>query len=232
VPNSRDSANQDTTAGRARKIAERISQISHEVIRSFQCSDPNERLTNLQRVANEISFGMLPVISWLERRRPADAAETVKRRMHLVLDEAIICASLEIPEYEGGTVRRVSEEPSKGAQRTAELSVVAKVFAATLADWAQEIEAEDQKQTPPVPWEGDDDWDALDTQVRRLLRYMNGRDKADLCDLCPKVWEKDYSYVSEAALNTTVSKANHFLRKRESSRLLSKVRGEARLRWK
>jgi hypothetical protein len=99
-----------------------------------------------------------------------------------------------------------------------------------LVDWANDIQAEDRNRQP-APWEGDD-WEALDPQVRQLLIFMHGREEADLHDLCPAVWGKDYAEVSEAARETTTSKANHFFRKRESNRLLRKVRGETRIRWK
>jgi hypothetical protein len=83
----------------------------------------------------------------------------------------------------------------------------------------------------PPEWEGDD-WEALDPKVRQLLLHMRGRDEADLQELCLAVWGKDSADVSEAARETATSKANNFLRKREFRRLLRKVRGENRLRWK
>jgi hypothetical protein len=64
-----------------------------------------------------------------------------------------------------------------------------------------------------VPWEGDD-WDALEPLVRRLLTYMQGRKRADLRDLCPAVWARDYADLSESARETATSKANRFLLKR------------------
>jgi hypothetical protein len=76
------------------------------------------------------------------------------------------------------------------------------------------------------------DWDELDPQVRQLLLYMNEHESADLEELCRRVWGKDAADVSEAALDTTKAKANHFLRKRECRQVLSKVRGESCLRWK
>jgi hypothetical protein len=76
-----------------------------------------------------------------------------------------------------------------------------------------------------------DDWDMLEPLVRRLLHFMRGRERADLAALCPVVWGRDYADVSGAALSTAVSKANAFLRRRESRRVLEKPRGEACLRW-
>jgi len=83
----------------------------------------------------------------------------------------------------------------------------------------------------PPAWEGDD-WQELDRQVQRLLRFMYGRTEADLQEVCQAVWGEDCADVTEAARETTTSKANNFLRKRESPRLLRKVRGENCLRWK
>jgi hypothetical protein len=85
----------------------------------------------------------------------------------------------------------------------------------------------------PPEWEGDD-WDALDPKARQLLLHMRGRKDADLRVLCPQVWGKEYltdGGVTEAARETATSKANKFLRKRESSRFLRKVRGEPRVHW-
>jgi len=84
-----------------------------------------------------------------------------------------------------------------------------------------------------VSWEGDD-WDALEPQVRQLLSYMSALEEADLRELCPAVWGKEYlgeNGVTEAARETLTSKANKFLRKRESPRLLRKVRNEPYLHW-
>jgi hypothetical protein len=81
-----------------------------------------------------------------------------------------------------------------------------------------------------APWEGDD-WDALEPLVRRLLTYMHGREKADLRDLCPVVWGKDYADVSDPARETATSKANRFLSKRGSRRTLHKASGEPILCW-
>jgi hypothetical protein len=93
---------------------------------------------------------MLPVTGWLERRRPPDKADLVKRRLLSVLSEAVRCAGLDIPEYAGGTVAQVTGEPTLGATRTATLVVTAKAFAAELLRWADDIEAEDETMAPPT----------------------------------------------------------------------------------
>jgi len=63
---------------------------------------------------------------------------------------------------------------------------------------------------------------------------MSALEEADLRELCPAVWGKEYlgeNGVTEAARETLTSKANKFLRKRESPRLLRKVRNEPYLHW-
>ena len=75
------------------------------------------------------------------------------------------------------------------------------------------------------------DWELLEPLIRRLLRHMHGRKQADLADLCHLVWEKDSECVTTNAVNTAVSKANHFLKKRQSTQWLEKVRGETIIRW-
>jgi hypothetical protein len=104
-------------------MAERVGQLPRHVVDSFRLADPNQRVHKLEEAADEIAIGMLPVIGWLERRRSPGAAELVKRRMFLVLNEAVACAGMEIPEYAGGTIAPNTGEPSTGAMRTATLVV-------------------------------------------------------------------------------------------------------------
>jgi hypothetical protein len=82
-----------------------------------------------------------------------------------------------------------------------------------------------------VPLEGDD-WHDLEPQVRRLLRYMQDRSRADLRKLCEDVWGKEYAELTDNAISVTISKANQFLRKREHTRTLQRVRNEAAVRWR
>jgi hypothetical protein len=212
-------------------MADCFANLPSEIVSSFKMTDANQRTGKLRELATQMLFDMLPIISWLERRRSSETAELFKRRMDMLLSEAVGCAGMEIPQYAGGKRARVEGEPAPGALRTASLVAATTVFAASLVDWAGDMETEDKFRRPTGPWEGDD-WEALDPQVRRLLNFMHGRDEADLQDVCPVVWGKDYPDVNEAARDTTKSKANNFLRKRESARILSKVRGESRLRWK
>jgi hypothetical protein len=135
---------------RTRRIADRICQLPHEVVASFALSEPRERASRLQRIEAELSFDMLPVISWLERHRTPDKAYLVKLQLSHVLRDAVRCTQLVIPEYSGGVVHRQSgDQPaSEGAQRTAELAVTAKAFATTLWEWADEIAAEEMQRSP------------------------------------------------------------------------------------
>lgn len=139
-----------TVADRARQMAERIRRLPDDLVTSFALANPIERVGKLKHIALEISVDMLPVISWLERNRPAANAELVKRRMHYALQEIVQCAELEIPEYSGGIIHRQSgEKPSsEGASRTAEIVVFVMVFSATLHEWAEDIEAEETSRTP------------------------------------------------------------------------------------
>jgi hypothetical protein len=137
-----------TTASQARQMAERIRRLHEEVRASFQSTDADQRRARLLHVANEIAVGMLSVNGWLERRRPAETADLFKRRMMFVLNEAVQCAGLDIPEFAGGMVVQAAGELSLGAERTAALLVTAKALAASLLDWADDIEEEDQQRPP------------------------------------------------------------------------------------
>jgi len=132
----------ETIADRVRSIAERIDKIGEEIVASFAFTDPNKRMERLRQIQTEISFGMLPVNSWLEMRRPRGTAELVRDRVEYVLREAVQCAGLEIPQYVGGT-KHLTAETSPGAMRTAALVVTTKILASHLWDWGGRIETED-----------------------------------------------------------------------------------------
>jgi hypothetical protein len=66
---------------------------------------------------------------------------------------------------------------------------------------------------------------------RRLLLFMQDRERADIQEVCRYVWGKDYAEVGEGAFHPAVSRANDFLRKRQHPRHLEKVRNEPTLRW-
>lgn len=143
TPGKQQAQEPQTTARRARRAAEQIERLGAEIHGSFTSSDSGERTARLRQVGLDIQFSMLPVISWLERRRPADTAQLVKTRLLFLLGAAVHCAGLDIPEYAGGKVVQRTEKPSEGAKKTASLDVTAKMVAVTLLDWANDIEAED-----------------------------------------------------------------------------------------
>jgi hypothetical protein len=136
-------------------MAALIGRLPCEVIASFQDSEPDRRVARLNDVTGDISLGMAPVINWLERRRPADTAELVKRRLCRVLDEAVLCAGHEIPEYAGGKVSRGGEVRSVGALRTATLVAAVKPFEQSLLGWANDIEAEESQRSQILPSSSD-----------------------------------------------------------------------------
>src|SRR5262249_26971845 len=123
-------------------MADRIRRLPDEVLESFESTDPAKRVAKLQEVESEILVGMLPVIGWIERNRPAGAATPIQQRIFLALREAVECAGLDIPQYSGGTIACVTGSPAPGALRTARLSVLSTVTAASLMDWATDIETE------------------------------------------------------------------------------------------
>jgi hypothetical protein len=129
-------------------MAALIGRLPHEVVESFQDSEPDRRVARLNDVTGDISLGMAPVINWLERRRPADTAELVKRHLCSVLDKAVLCAGHEIPEYAGGKVSRGGEVRSVGALRTATLVSEVRRFEQSLLGWANDIEAEESQAGP------------------------------------------------------------------------------------
>jgi len=85
-----------------------------------------------------------------------------------------------------------------------------------------------EKPEDDLPW-GGPEWDNLSPQTRHLLRHMNGRESDDLVNFIDVIWEKDN--VSPGAINTAISRANHFLSKQNYPRTLEKVRGERTIRW-
>jgi hypothetical protein len=147
----RDDSGNESTADRARGMADRIEQVANVVVRSFKSSDPKSRQSAVRENLNEILFGMAPVISWLERRRPPGTAQLVRDRLRVVLDEALACAAHHILEYAGGMFRKSEGAPSEGAQRTAALRVTAKMLADSLRDWAKEIEVDLGVGSPQKP---------------------------------------------------------------------------------
>ncbi len=137
----------ETFADRTRSVAESIKRLPHQIVESFTSTDPGERARRMKAITGEISSRMFPVLDWLERRRPLEKADLVKSRLFPLLDEADKCVMLHIPEYEGGTIARQSGDhlPSEGAKRTALIVVQARLFAASLMQWAADIQAEEEQ---------------------------------------------------------------------------------------
>lgn len=87
-----------------------------------------------------------------------------------------------------------------------------------------------ERKDDQLPW-GGPEWDDLQPQTRRLLRYMNGREKAEVTDLTEDVWGKESAEVKDGAIHVAINKANHFLAKQGHPRTLTKVRGEPFIKW-
>jgi hypothetical protein len=75
-----------------------------------------------------------------------------------------------------------------------------------------------------------DDWNKLPSLARKLLRYMRGREQADLGQVFLAVWEKEY-VAGKADVSAALNKVNYFLARRESKRTLHKRRGEGEIYW-
>lgn len=140
---STDSRGEHAIAARVREMAKRVQQLPEEVVVSFALPDAKARASQLQRLASEIFVGLLPLVSWIERRRPPGTADLVTRRLVDATNEAVACVGSEIPEYAGGNISRPTGPPSPGAKRTARLVVMARLLAAQLCGWAGDIEVEE-----------------------------------------------------------------------------------------
>jgi hypothetical protein len=72
IPNAEDTSREpdaanETVAERARRLAERIRRLPDDVVAAFAFTDSRERMSKLKEIQSELSFSMLPVISWLDR---------------------------------------------------------------------------------------------------------------------------------------------------------------------
>ncbi len=134
----------------AREVANRVQQLPDEVIASFTVPDARARALRLRQIGTELLIDAVPLLNRLERHRsPQDAALAFSRLRH-VTDEAVACAQSEIPEYVGGRITPPVGEPSKGTERTATLLVVTRLLAASLSEWADQIDAEAGRTSPHV----------------------------------------------------------------------------------
>ncbi len=138
-PRSGGSAN--SIGEKARQLAQRIANLADDVVRSFAFSSTDDRVRFINGITGEIVHDALPFITWIERNRPL-AADLEKRRLLQMEIEAERCATLDIPEYNGGIVSHNADSgtASNGARRTAELFVFCNAFGKALHEWADDIE--------------------------------------------------------------------------------------------
>jgi hypothetical protein len=142
-PKSRTVADEaKALADYTRQVAQCFDHIAEEIRASFRSNDPAWRTRRLQHTGNRIRHIMLPIIGWLEQRRPAETARLVTSRLYTILREAVECAGLDIPEFIGGTTAQSSGPVSPGAARAAALLVTTDAFKKSLMEWAFDIEAE------------------------------------------------------------------------------------------
>jgi hypothetical protein len=80
-----------------------------------------------------------------------------------------------------------------------------------------------------VPWSGRD-WDDLRGIPKKLLEYMHNRRCANLEDVFPVVWEREFN-AGRADITGAIHKANKFLEKRSWHERLKKVRSESKIHW-
>lgn len=129
-------------AARAREIADRIDKLPDQVQDAFSCGKSREsRARHICSLADEIRCDMLPVVNFIERRRPPGTARLFLNRIENVLRGAETCASLDIPEWASG-VKPPLPIP-RNLARAARLSVVATLTAASIRGWADDIETEE-----------------------------------------------------------------------------------------
>ena len=69
----------ETVASRARSVAEKIKNLATDVRESFASTSKEERVATLHEKTGIILVEIIPVVNWLERRRPPDKAELFSR---------------------------------------------------------------------------------------------------------------------------------------------------------
>jgi hypothetical protein len=140
-----------TVAEKALAVGYRIKALPDQMIESFKSNDPAERKREIQSIVSGIGLDLLPVFSWIERRRNPGVTQLDKKRLLNLQQEASAIVALDIDLYRGGTIRdaRPDEPVSDGARRLAEFSVVSAAFASKLADWSEDI-ARDEFQSRPI----------------------------------------------------------------------------------
>jgi hypothetical protein len=131
----------ESIGDRTRRIAKIIDDLPGVVLKAFRDSDAQARVGVLKNLALETAVELAPVVGWLERRRPAETVELFKHRVFGVLDEAVACVAIEIPEYAGGEINRVEGcGNSAGLKKVGTLVVFKALVADSLRAWASEID--------------------------------------------------------------------------------------------
>ncbi len=140
----------ETVASRARSVAEKIKNLVTDVRESFASTSKEERVATLHEKTGKILVEIFPVVTWLERRRPPDKAELLKRRIYDVCEFAVECAAHDVPEFAGGGEPKYEgERRSPGWLLLVELATAALHISHFLLDWADEIEVEETAKTSP-----------------------------------------------------------------------------------
>ncbi|MCE9553406.1 MAG: hypothetical protein K8T91_08525 [Planctomycetes bacterium] len=206
---------QDGPATAARHVASRLEGLLEEVRQSFTLTETEQRVARLKESTVTIQLDALPVIDWLERHRPSEKAVEVRQRLLFLLDEAVACVEMDIPEFAGGAISVSSEQPSVGAIKSLKMNVTASVMANSLREWADDIEIEDAQRRGAGGGK---------TEVKQ--RRKPGRRKADYptekreAAIAAK-WER--ARIARE-YKPTWAKANGFESERELNTLLSRVR--------
>jgi hypothetical protein len=76
-----------------------------------------------------------------------------------------------------------------------------------------------------------EDWEELRRTPQRVLKFMAGRQRADVNELALEVWGKDIAGLKPYALSSALKQANRFLAARQCPRRLSKPRNEDAVIW-
>jgi hypothetical protein len=223
-PNRRETdKGQETVASRARRMADRIRRVADDVVGSFQFEDEKKRIAVLTDKTNEIFVDMLPVVGWLERRRSADTADWVRRRLLLVLNDAIQCAAFEIPEYKGGVVGRNDGMPSLGASRTAELVVMAMALSESLHWWADDIEADEASRVRKGNKHSADftsvRWNGVDYTFSKGLQ-------AECVKVLWEAWENSTPNLSEKTIGEQAGSSNDQFRLEHAFKPMNRKTGK------
>lgn len=124
--------------------------------------------------ATEVAFDMYPLLNWLDRNRP-QSAEQEKRRTFHFLDEAPKCAMLDLPCLKGGEVHETdySNGMSADVKKYGEFLVWCQLFSVALANWANEIQDEQEDPLLDVNQIAERFNVTVDSAKAKLQRYRS-----------------------------------------------------------